>query len=215
MSFANRKVASNWLKEMNVLHAKDLLILILIQLSSMAEKSVIFSSCEEKRDLEGLVPSEVLQASRDDIQRAIPALAKDPNKVQAAENRWTMSTEMFFNLFNNFKKAMMEAIKSEGHVIGSKVSAVELEQIKQLVASGVYLNTSDFVRDAIRDKLAAIKTIKYRDVDYDRAKKEVMGYFQERGEAYASEIEEDLELDYKLICQIVDELKREGRLEVL
>jgi Arc/MetJ-type ribon-helix-helix transcriptional regulator len=110
---------------------------------------------------------------------------------------------------------MMEAIRSEGHVIGSKVPAVELEQIKQLVASGVYLNTSDFVRDAIRDKLAAIKTIKYRDVDYGTAKKEVMGYFQERGEAYPSDIEEDLELDYKLICQIVDELKREGRLEVL
>lgn len=57
-----------------------------------------------------------------------------------------------------------------------------------------------------------IKVIEYRDVDYETAKKEVMGYFQERGEAYASEIEEDLELDYKLVCQIMDELKREGRL---
>ena len=61
---------------------------------------------------------------------------------------------------------MMDTARSEGHVIGSKVSAIELEQIKNLVASGVYLNTSDFVRDAVRDKLAAIKTIKYRDVDY-------------------------------------------------
>lgn len=99
--------------------------------------------------------------------------------------------------------------------MGSKVSAVELEQIRQLVAAGVYLNTSDFVRDAIRDKLAAIKTIKYRDIDYDTAKKEVMGYFQERSEAYPSDIEEDLEIDYKLVCQIVEELKREGRLELL
>ena len=110
---------------------------------------------------------------------------------------------------------MQETVRSAGHVVGSKVSRVELEQIKQLVACGVYLNNSDFVRDAIRDKLAAIKTIKYRDIDYDTAKKEVMGYFQERREAYPSEIEEDLEIDYKLISQIVDELKREGRLEVL
>ena len=109
----------------------------------------------------------------------------------------------------------MDVVRSEGHVIGSKVSAWELEQIKQLVTSGIYLNTSDFVRDAIRDKLAAVKTIKYRDVDYETAKKEVTGYFQRRGEAYPSDIEEDLELDYKLICQIVEELKREGRLEVL
>lgn len=108
-----------------------------------------------------------------------------------------------------------DVVRSEGHVIGSKVSAWEMEQIKQLVTAGIYLNTSDFVRDAIRDKLAAIKTIKYRDVDYKTAKKEVMGYFQDRGEAYPSDIEEDLELDYKLICQIVEELKREGRLEVL
>ena len=43
------------------------------------------------------------------------------------------------------------------------------------------------------------KTIKYRDLDYDTAKKEVMGYFQERGEAYPSEVEEDLELDYELV----------------
>jgi hypothetical protein len=56
---------------------------------------------------------------------------------------------------------------------------------------------------------------KYRNVDYDTAKKEVMGYFQERHKAYASEIEEDLELDYKLICQIIDELRGEGCLEVL
>jgi hypothetical protein len=42
-----------------------------------------------------------------------------------------------------------------------------------------------------------------------------MGYFQERGETYPSEIEDDLQLDYKLICQIVEELKREGRLEAL
>jgi Arc/MetJ-type ribon-helix-helix transcriptional regulator len=112
-------------------------------------------------------------------------------------------------------KYMMDAVRSEGRVIGSKVSAVELEEIKKQVASGAYLNTSDFLRDAIRDKLAAIKTIKYRDVDYETAKKEVMGYFQDRGEAYPSDLEEDLELDYDLIRQIIDELKREGRLAVL
>ena len=42
-----------------------------------------------------------------------------------------------------------------------------------------------------------------------------MGYFQERGEAYPSEVEEDLELDYELVCLITEELKREGRLELL
>ena len=49
--------------------------------------------------------------------------------------------------------------------------------------------------------MKAIMVIECRDVDHETAKKEVMGYFQERGEAYASEIVEDLELDYELICQ--------------
>lgn len=57
--------------------------------------------------------------------------------------------------------------------------------------------------------------ISYRDIDYDAARKEVVEHFQDKGEAYPSEIEEDLELDYKLICEIIDELMREGRLKVL
>ncbi len=57
--------------------------------------------------------------------------------------------------------------------------------------------------------MKAIKVIECRDVDYETAKKEVAGYFQMKGEAYASEIEENLELDYKLICQNVNELNRE------
>lgn len=52
---------------------------------------------------------------------------------------------------------MMDVVRSEGHVIGSKVSAWELEQIKQLVTSGIYLNTSDFVRDAIRTSWLPLK----------------------------------------------------------
>jgi hypothetical protein len=66
-----------------------------------------------------------------------------------------------------------------------------------------------------RYRLITAKTIKYSDLDYETAKKKVIEYFQERGEAYPSDIEEYLGLDYKLICQIVEELKREGRLEVL
>ena len=57
--------------------------------------------------------------------------------------------------------------------------------------------------------------IKYLDLDYDIAKEKVMGYFQEIGEAYPTDVEEDLELDYELVCQITEELKREGRLELL
>jgi hypothetical protein len=61
---------------------------------------------------------------------------------------------------------------------------------------------------------AAIKVIEYRDVDYETAKKEVAGYFKMKGEAYASEASSDLELDYELVCKIMDDLELEGQMEI-
>jgi hypothetical protein len=56
--------------------------------------------------------------------------------------------------------------------------------------------------------------IKCRDVDYETAKKEIIGYFQRKQEAYPDEISQDLELDFDLVRRITAELKKEGRLEV-
>jgi Arc/MetJ-type ribon-helix-helix transcriptional regulator len=89
--------------------------------------------------------------------------------------------------------------------VGAKLTRNEAGQINKLVGAGLYLNSSDFIREAVREKLPAIKVIEYRDVDYETAKKEVAGYFKMKGEAYASEASTDLELDYELVCNIMDE----------
>jgi hypothetical protein len=65
---------------------------------------------------------------------------------------------------------------------------------------------------AVREKLVSIKIIEYRDVDFETAKREVSGYFKMKGEAYASDASTDLELDYDLVCKIMDELEKEGKL---
>ncbi len=101
-----------------------------------------------------------------------------------------------------------------GKVVGAKLTRNEIDQINKLVEAGLYLNSSDFIRDAVREKLAAIKVIEYRDVDYETAKKEVAGYFQMKGEAYASDASTDLQLDYELVCKIMDDLEKEGRMEI-
>ena len=88
----------------------------------------------------------------------------------------------------------------------------ELAKIQDQIDAGVYLNASVFVREAIRNKLASIKVIKCRDVDYETTKKEIMGYFQRKHEAYPDEISQDLELDFDLVGRITSELKKEGRL---
>ncbi len=97
--------------------------------------------------------------------------------------------------------------------IGAKIGAAEARQIRELIEAGVFLNESDFVRDAIRHRLAEIKVIKCRDVDYETARKEVAGYFKRRGEAYPDEAAEDLELDFDLVMKITEELRRDGTLE--
>jgi Arc/MetJ-type ribon-helix-helix transcriptional regulator len=104
-------------------------------------------------------------------------------------------------------------VSSIGKVVGAKLTQNEIGQINKLVKAGFYLNPSDFIREAVREKLAAIKVIEYRDVDYQTAKKEVAGYFQMKGEAYASDASTDLELDYELVIQIMDDLEKEGKME--
>jgi Arc/MetJ-type ribon-helix-helix transcriptional regulator len=104
---------------------------------------------------------------------------------------------------------------SVGKVVGAKLTRNEIGQINRLVEAGIYLNPSDFIRDAVREKLAAIKVIEYRDLDYDTAKKEVAGYFKMKGEAYASDASTDLQLDYELVCKIMDDLEMEGNMETI
>ena len=104
---------------------------------------------------------------------------------------------------------------TSGKVVGAKLTPNEIGQINKLVVAGLYLNPSDFIRDAVREKLAAIKVIQYRDLDYEAAKKEVAGYFRIEGEAYASDASTDLELDYELVCKIMDDLEKEGKMEAV
>lgn len=61
--------------------------------------------------------------------------------------------------------------------------------------------------------MKAVKIIKIRDIDYEAAKKEILGYYRSYDEAYVSEVSEDLEIDLELVYQIIEELEREGRLK--
>ncbi len=96
--------------------------------------------------------------------------------------------------------------------IGTKVTQQEYEKINHFIEVGVYLSASDFAREAIRDKLRSIEVIKIRDVDYDTAKREVLGYYEKYERAYEDEVADDLELDLELVMKITEELQKEGRL---
>ncbi|KZX11632.1 hypothetical protein [Methanobrevibacter filiformis] len=109
---------------------------------------------------------------------------------------------------------MLSADEGKNKTLGTKLTNIEYEAIQEIINAGMYLNSSDFVREAVRDKLKSINIIRLKDIDYDTAKKEVLGYFRKYQESYISEVAENLELDLELVIKITDELEKEGRLGV-
>ena len=108
---------------------------------------------------------------------------------------------------------IMEKEIKHPKTVGTKLTPKEYEEIVKMIDMGMFLSVSDFLRDAIRDKLKATKIIKLRDINYEDAKKEILGYYRNYNEAYDYEVSENLELDYELVCQITEELEQEGRLQ--
>jgi hypothetical protein len=58
-----------------------------------------------------------------------------------------------------------------------------------------------------------IKVIKCRDIDYEIAKKEILGYYRSQGDAYPDEVAGDLAIEFDLVMKATEELRKEGRLE--
>ena len=105
--------------------------------------------------------------------------------------------------------------ETENKAVETKLTQREISEIHDLIEMGIYISISDFVREAIRDKLRAIKVIKVRDINYKEAKNEVLSYYRTYKEAYPHEVADELELDYDLVWKITEELKEEKRLEVV
>jgi len=108
---------------------------------------------------------------------------------------------------------MTSITDNKNKAISTKIGATEYKEVDDIVKTGKYISNSDFVREAIRDKLKALKVIKIREVDYQTAKKEILGYYKKYNEAYISDVANDLELDIELIVNIVEELEKENRLK--
>jgi Arc/MetJ-type ribon-helix-helix transcriptional regulator len=48
----------------------------------------------------------------------------------------------------------------EARPVGTKLTPEEIRRIHGLIEAGMYISVSDFVREAIRDKLRDVKVIK-------------------------------------------------------
>ena len=101
----------------------------------------------------------------------------------------------------------------ESELVSARLSPKEAEVIERLVEEGFFMNTADFVRTAVREKLESVKIIEVSNTGREKAKKEVIEYLKENKKAYPSDAADALGLDFDLVLEIVKELVGEGRLK--
>ena len=102
--------------------------------------------------------------------------------------------------------------KEIGKTIATKVPINIHNQLVNLIENGDYLSISDFLREAIREQLKTYKIANFRDIDYFDAKREVVSYFIKYRDCFLDEIAIDLELDFGLVLNILNDLILEERI---
>ena len=105
--------------------------------------------------------------------------------------------------------------KEIGKTIATKVPINIHNQLMNLIENGDYLSISDFLREAIREQLKTYKVANFREVNYFDAKKEVLSYFIKYNDCFLDEIAIDLELDFELVLNILNDLMQEGRIVMI
>src|SRR3989344_7803562 len=112
-----------------------------------------------------------------------------------------------------YKVIKMQKQKEISELVSARLSPKDLEEIEKIVEEGFYMNTADFVRTSVREKLESIKVINVRDVSMEKAKKEVIEYLRNNKKSYPSDIADALQLDFDIVLDIVKELIKEGRIK--
>ena len=97
--------------------------------------------------------------------------------------------------------------------ISSRLPLKFISEIESLVNEGYYISASDFVREAVRDKLEEIKEIRLREVSLNDAKEEIYRYLLQNPDSYPYEIANELWLELSLVHEALIELREEGKAE--
>jgi len=94
--------------------------------------------------------------------------------------------------------------------VAAKLSKVEYDQIRQLVTTGLYINSSDFVRDSVRRRLTEINA--FAKTKSGNVKAELYRYMKQRGGLIWPD-EAARELGYSVldILEALRKLEKEGR----
>lgn len=96
-------------------------------------------------------------------------------------------------------------------VSGVRLPEMDKERIAKIIEMGYYVNSADFLRDAVRGKLEEFEFAFVRDVDKTKAKKEVLEYVKQNPNIYADDIAAKLNLDIETVINAIEELIKEEK----
>jgi Arc/MetJ-type ribon-helix-helix transcriptional regulator len=87
----------------------------------------------------------------------------------------------------------------------------EISKIVEI--SGAYASEAEFVRDAVREKLQQVAISEVKDIPKEELEQLIVGYIQEHGRAYPSDIAADLRIPYFSVIDLINRLVEKGTLE--
>lgn len=119
----------------------------------------------------------------------------------------SLNTDINIMLYDRMQKRVTVPVSMAPEIV---------KQIDGARAKLGYRSRNEVIRESIKhflDEVGEMKVIKLRKVPRKKAKKEVLDYIKKKEIAYASDVADELRLDYRLVVDIIRELWEEKKVE--
>lgn len=107
------------------------------------------------------------------------------------------------HIYTNIPTINGDAVAVGKYQAAAKLTPREYEGVEHLVEAGYFLNVSDFVRSAVREKLGAMRPAVVRKIPSRTAQKEIYNYVKSHPDVYPDEIADALSLDMETVMDAV------------
>ena len=102
----------------------------------------------------------------------------------------------------------------DGFQAAVRLSKSDYHKVQQLIDVGLYRSFADFLREAVRDKLASMEVTSVKNVKPAEAERMIEAYLKEHpGASFASEIADALGLEFDITFKTISKLLKEGKIK--
>lgn len=125
-----------------------------------------------------------------------------------------ITTHLYQLIPNHTRGQMSSAQKSKSSQVATRLAPIESQRIDELVAGGLYRSSADFAREAIREKLRSMEPAGIKDVAPTTAQKMIIDFLRNHpGQHFASEIADELGLDYGTTFRTINRLLQSQKIK--